>query len=87
MALLDKKGKKMKYCSTFLAIFVLLYGLLSSGCSTKTNTINEVYIPVKCPLKMPLKPQNDSSFESHRDLMIYYLECENIAIKCTGSSD
>ena len=73
----------MKGFNTILAVLVILYGLFSSGCSQK-GTINEVYIPVKCPLKMPLKPQNNGDFQSHKEMMIYYLECENIAIKCTG---
>lgn len=62
---------------------LILLALFLGGCASKTE-YKEVYIPMKCPLKMPLKPQNDSSFESHRDLMIYYLECENIAKKCIG---
>ena len=74
----------MKHFSASLAIFVLLYGLFSSGCSSKSGAINEVYIPVKCPLKMPLKPVNNGDFKSHKELMIYYLECENIALKCVG---
>ena len=77
----------MKGFNTILAILVILYGLISSGCSSKTGAINEVYIPVKCPLKMPQKPQNDSSFEAHKQLMIYYLECENIALQCTGAKN
>lgn len=74
----------MKNFNTILAVLVILYGLFGSGCSSKTGAIKEVYIPVKCPLKMPLKPQNNGDFKSHKEMMIYYLECENIAIKCTG---
>ncbi|MBP3207873.1 MAG: hypothetical protein J6M21_06405 [Campylobacter sp.] len=77
----------MKNFNTILAILVILYGLFSSGCSSKTRALNEVYIPVKCPLKMPLKPQNNGDFKSHKEMMIYYLECENIAIKCTGAKN
>lgn len=77
----------MKGFNTILAVLVILYGLFSSGCSSKMGTIKEVYIPVKCPLKMPLKPQNDGSFEAHKQLMIYYLECENIALQCTGAKN
>ena len=75
----------MKNFNTILAVLVILYGLFSSGCSSKTGAINEVYIPVKCPLQMPVKPQNDGSFKAHKELMIYFLECENIALKCTDT--
>ena len=33
----------MKNFNTILTILVILYGLISSGCSSKTGAINEVY--------------------------------------------
>lgn len=33
---------------------------------------------------MPLKPRNDGTFEAHKKLMIYYLECENALKFCLG---
>lgn len=64
----------------FLSVFVLC------GCGAKEHNIiyKDVLIPVKCQVKMPLKPRNDGTFEAHKKLMIYYLECENALKFCLG---
>lgn len=64
-----------------IALFVFIF----AGCTNKAITpiYKEVKTPIKCPLKVPLKPLNDGSFNAHKELMKYYLECENIAKFCT----
>lgn len=54
------------------------------GCSTKEPQIKQVYVPVRCNLKMPLKPAANGSFEAHKELVRYFLKCEEIAKDCTG---
>lgn len=53
------------------------------GCSTKEPQIKQVYVPVRCNLKMPLKPAANGSFEAHKELVRYFLRCEEIAKDCT----
>ena len=65
-------------------LILIFLGVFMVGCAEKEPSIKELYIPVKCPLKMPLKPQNNGDFQSHKEMMIYYLECENIALQCVG---
>ena len=64
-----------------IALFSVLY---LCGCSTKEPQIKQVYVPVRCNLKMPLKPAANGSFEAHKELVRYFLRCEEIAKDCTG---
>lgn len=66
----------MKYILIFLPLLFL-------GCSTLVKTeIQEVYIPVRCDVELPTKPKDDSSFESAKNLTIYYIEIEQILRDC-----
>ncbi len=51
----------------------------------KGTQIKQVYVPVRCNLKMPLKPAANGSFEAHKELVRYFLRCEEIAKDCTRS--
>lgn len=65
--------------SLFLSVLLL-------GCAAKPIVkmeIKEVYIPVRCNLEIPLKPKENGSFESHKELSLYYREVEQIAKDCT----
>lgn len=66
----------MKYILLFLPLLFL-------GCSTLVRTeIQEVYIPVRCDAELPTKPKDDGSFESAKNLTIYYIEIEQILKDC-----
>ena len=55
------------------------------GCAREPKIIyKQVLTPVKCAAQMPLKPRGDESFESHKELMKYFVECESVAKYCTG---
>ena len=64
-------------------IQIALFAFIFAGCKAITPIYKEVKTPIKCPLKVPLKPLNDGSFNAHKELMKYYLECENTAKFCT----
>ena len=71
-------------------IFLMLFSLLISACASKKDIIvktefKEKLIPIKCDLKIPKKPISDGSFEIDKEIMIYYLEVEDIAKKCTSN--
>lgn len=63
---------------------IALFSVLLLGCSAKEPQIKQVYVPVRCNLKMPLKPAPNGSFEAHKELVRYFLKCEEIAKDCTG---
>lgn len=67
-------------------IQIALFAFIFAGCTNKAITpiYKEVKTPIKCPLKVPLKPLNDGSFNAHKELMKYYLKCEEIAKFCTN---
>lgn len=68
-------------------IELLIVAFLFVGCSLKQDekiVYKEVLIPVKCQVRMPKKPMNDKSFEAHKALMIYFLECESLLKECVG---
>ncbi|WP_233704127.1 hypothetical protein [Helicobacter mesocricetorum] len=68
---------------TSLLLFLLAF---LAGCSTKPILkvqTKEVFIPIKCNLKLPPKPKENGSFESHKELSLYYKEVEQIAKDCT----
>ena len=65
----------------FVVISLLSYLLV--GCSTITQTkVQEIYIPTKCIAELPVKPIEDGSFESAKNLTIYYIEIEQILRDC-----
>ena len=66
--------------------FLWLLLLLLGGCTSTPRPkviVQEVKIPVICPVKMPARPKNSGDFESHKALMIYFLECEALLKHCT----
>ncbi|WP_238700782.1 hypothetical protein [Helicobacter apodemus] len=72
----------------FLAYTFAFLFLLASfiGCAPKPIVkiqTKEVLIPIRCNLELPKKPKEDGSFESHKELSIYYKEVEQIAKDCT----
>ncbi|WP_238700771.1 hypothetical protein [Helicobacter apodemus] len=76
--------KLSKYFKKTLFIAFLLLSL--AGCASKPIVridTKEVFIPIKCNLTLPNKPKEDGSFQSHKELLIYYLEVESIAKDCT----
>ncbi len=72
----------------FLALSLLL---LFAGCANKATEpiyiYKDVLVPTVCPLKVPKKPSFDGSFESAKEVMVYLLECENIAKICTKEAN
>lgn len=68
--------------TAFLTIFVLSFSACVSKPIYKIQT-QEVFIPVKCNLELPPKPQENGSFESHKQIAIYYKKVEQIAKDCT----
>lgn len=67
---------------------LLLIALILSGCAARENIVyKDVFVPVKCSATMPIKPINDGSFETHKEIMKYYIKCEGIAKICTGESN
>lgn len=72
----------MRIKNFLIALFSVLY---LCGCGVKEPQIKQVYVPVRCNLKMPLKPAEDNSFEAHKELVRYFLKCEEIAKDCTRS--
>lgn len=78
-----KSSKKFK--RLLFAIFLPLFILTLSACAKPIVKIQtkEVLIPIKCNLTLPDKPKENGSFESHKELLLYYLEVESIAKDCT----
>ncbi|PZT48184.1 hypothetical protein B6S12_03905 [Helicobacter valdiviensis] len=67
-------------------LFLSLLCLIFIGCSAKPIVkmqTKEVLIPIKCNLVLPKKPKEDGSFESHKNLSLYFLKVEQIAKDCT----
>lgn len=62
---------------------IVLFSVIFSGCGQKF-IYKDVILPVKCTAKMPQKPKNNGDFESHKKLIIYFLECENLLKFCLG---
>lgn len=62
---------------------IVLISVIFCGCGEKI-IYKDVYLPVKCTAKMPQKPSNNGDFKSHKNLMIYFLECENLLKFCLG---
>ncbi len=72
--------------SIILKLFIAFLLLSLAGCASKPIVkidTKEVFIPIKCNLTLPNKPKEDGSFQSHKELLIYYLEVESIAKDCT----
>lgn len=67
-----------------------LSALICAGCAAKPQTsephivYQEKYVPVKCNAKMPVKPKNDGTFETDKQIAIYYRDCEKKLKQCLG---
>lgn len=72
--------------TAFLAFFALSFSACASKPLVKIET-KEVFIPVKCDLELPTKPLENGSFESHKQIAIYYKKVEQIAKDCTGKKE
>lgn len=69
------------------ALWGLIVAVFFFGCAAKEHekiVFKDVFIPVKCQEKKPVKPENNGSFEAHKQIMLYYLECENLLKRCVG---
>lgn len=68
-----------------LMIFLPVFALLLSACAKPVYRVEtkEVLVPIKCNLQLPQKPQENGSFESHKQLMKYFVIVEQIAKDCT----
>lgn len=68
-----------------LMIFLPVFALLLSACAKPVYRvqIKEVLVPVKCNLSLPQKPQENGSFQSHKELIKYFVQVEQIAKDCT----
>ena len=64
-------------------LITLFSVLVLGGCAAKNTEREKDHVPVKCNLKVPLKPAADDSFGAHKELMEYFLKCEEIAKDCT----
>ena len=67
-----------------------LFVLIFTGCAAKPQTsephiiYQEKYVPVKCNAKMPVKLKNDGTFETDKQIAIYYRDCEKKLKQCLG---
>lgn len=67
-------------------LMFILSAILLSACAKPLVKIEtkEVFVPIKCDLELPTKPLENGSFESHKQIAIYYKKIEQIAKDCTG---
>ncbi len=65
---------------------LILSTILLSACAKPLVKIEtkEVFVPIQCDLELPTKPIDNGSFESHKQIAIYYKKIEQIAKDCTG---
>lgn len=76
-----------------LAISSLIVAFFVAGCGAKPEVIvktqyQDVYVPVACIEKMPTKPKYSSSdLQSAKELMGYFLTCEELLKGCANGSD
>ena len=77
---------KLVISSLILAFFIV-------GCGAKPEVIvktqyQDVYVPVACIEKMPTKPKfSPENLESAKELMGYFLTCEELLKGCVSGSD
>ena len=71
----------------------LLVAFFMAGCASKPEVIvktqyQDVYVPVACIEKMPTKPKfSPEKLESAKELMGYFLTCEELLKGCVNGSD
>ena len=73
-----------------ILLLMCLTLLLFSGCASQPKEpyiiYKDVLVPIRCDANMPNKPLNKGNFESHKALMIYYLQCEDLLKQCIGEN-
>lgn len=75
-----------------LIVSSLIVAFFIVGCSSKPELIvktqyQDVYVPVACIEKMPTKPKySTSDLQSAKDLMGYFLTCEELLKGCVNGS-
>ena len=83
----------MKGYSMKLIVSSLILAFCLAGCSSKPEVIvktqyQDVYVPMACIEKMPTKPKYSSSdLQSAKELMGYFLTCEELLKGCVNGSD
>ena len=76
-----------------LIISSLIVALFRVGWSSKPEVIvktqyQDVYVPIACIKEMPTKPKfSPENLESARELMGYFLTCEELLKGCVNGSD
>ena len=76
-----------------LAINSLIIAFFMAGCASKPEIIvktqyQDVYVPVACIEKMPTKLKfSPENLESAKELMGYFLTCEELLKGCVNGSD
>lgn len=76
-----------------LIVSSLILAFCLVGCSSKPEVIvktqyQDVFIPVACIEKMPAKPKySPSDLQSAKELMGYFLTCEELLKGCVNGSD
>ena len=83
----------MKGYSMKLIVSSLILAFCLAGCGAKPEVIvktqyQDVYVPVACIEKMPTKPKySPSDLQSAKELMGYFLTCEELLKGCVNGSD
>ena len=76
-----------------LIISSLILAFVLIGCSSKPEIsvktqYQDVYVPVECIEKMPTKPKfSPENLESAKELMGYFLTCEELLKGCVNGSN
>ena len=76
-----------------LAISNLIVAFFVAGWSSKPEIIvktqyQDVYVPIACIKEMPTKPKySPSDLQSAKELMGYFLTCEELLKGCVNGSD
>lgn len=76
-----------------LIVSSLLVAFFIIGCSSKPEVIvktqyQDVYVPIACIKEMPAKPKySHSDLQSAKELMGYFLTCEELLKGCVNGSD
>lgn len=76
-----------------LIVSSLIVAFFMAGCASKPEVIvktqyQDVYVPIACIKEMPAKPKyNTSDLQSAKDLMGYFLTCEELLKGCANGTN
>ncbi len=76
-----------------LIVSSLILAFCLAGCGAKPEVIvktqyQDVYVPIACIKEMPIKPKfSPENLESAKELMGYFLTCEELLKGCINGSD